>query len=131
VNGFLRNPIITILKIELFINHFILPENMKSFSEKVYALTKKVPKGRVTTYKYVAKAMKTNAYRAVGQALRNNPYAPVVPCHRVVSSDGKIGGFAGQTQGKNIEKKIRLLRKEGVKIENKKIKDFERALFKF
>ncbi len=104
---------------------------MKSFSEKVYALTKKVPKGRVTTYKYVAKAMKTNAYRAVGQALRNNPYAPVVPCHRVVSSDGKIGGFAGQTQGKNIEKKIRLLRKEGVKIENKKIKDFERALFKF
>ena len=58
------------------------------FSEKVYFLTKKVPKGRVTTYKELAKKLKTKAYRAVGQALKCNPYAPKVPCHRVVKSVG-------------------------------------------
>lgn len=96
------------------------------FSEKCYDLLKKVPKGKVTTYKEIAKALNTKAYRAVGNAMNKNPYAPQVPCHRVVSSDGSIGGFAhGQ------DKKIEILKKEGINIENNKIKDFEKVLFKF
>jgi methylated-DNA-[protein]-cysteine S-methyltransferase len=52
---------------------------MKTFSEKVYDLLRKVPKGRVTTYKEIAHALKTKAYRGVGQAMKRNPYAPEVP----------------------------------------------------
>ena len=52
---------------------------MQSFSEKVYALLKEVPKGRVTTYKELAQALGTKAYRGVGQAMKRNPYAPEVP----------------------------------------------------
>ncbi len=52
---------------------------MNNFAENVYDLLRKVPKGRVTTYKEIAHAMKTKAYRGVGQAMRNNPYAPDVP----------------------------------------------------
>ena len=60
------------------------------FNEKVYSLLRKVPKGKVTTYKELAEKLNTKAYRAVGQAMKCNPYAPEVPCHRVVSSSGKI-----------------------------------------
>jgi methylated-DNA-[protein]-cysteine S-methyltransferase len=90
------------------------------FQKKVYALTKKVPRGKVTTYSAIAKKLKSSP-RAVGQALRVNPFAPVVPCHRVIKSDGTIGGFSGETTGKLIQKKIALLRKEGVEIKNNKI----------
>ena len=55
-----------------------------NFNEKVWQLTKKIPKGKVTTYKLIAQKLKTKAYRAVGQALKRNPHAPKVPCHRVV-----------------------------------------------
>jgi len=91
-----------------------------NFQKKVYALTKKVPKGKVTTYSAIAKKLKSSP-RAVGQALRVNPFAPIVPCHRVIKSDGSIGGFSGKTTGKPIQKKIAMLRKEGVKIKNNKI----------
>lgn len=95
----------------------------KNFNEKVYALLKKVPKGKVTTYKALAEALGTKAYRAVGQAMRCNPYAPEVPCHRVVASDGKIGGFSGKwgPSSKEVKKKIRMLRGEGVKVKDGKI----------
>jgi len=86
------------------------------FQDKVYNLCKKVPKGKVTTYKEIARAIGTKAYRAVGTALNKNPFAPKVPCHRVVNSDGSIGGFAS-----GVDKKIRLLRKEGVEIKGKRI----------
>ena len=99
---------------------------MIGFKNKIYNLCKKVPKGRVTTYKILAEKAGTKAYRAVGQAMKNNPYAPVVPCHRVVSSDGSIGGFSG-----GIKKKIALLKKEGVEVRNNKIVDFEKKLFRF
>lgn len=104
-----------------------------SFNEKVYALLKKVPKGKVTTYKALAEKLNTKAYRAVGQAMRHNPYAPEVPCHRVVSSDGSIGGFSGNKnlKSKEVRKKIRMLRKEGVKIRNSKIVDFSEIEFDF
>jgi methylated-DNA-[protein]-cysteine S-methyltransferase len=52
---------------------------MKTFSDKVYDLLRKVPKGRVTTYKEIAYTLETRAYRGVGQAMKRNPYAPEVP----------------------------------------------------
>lgn len=98
------------------------------FSEKVYELCRKIPKGKVTTYKEIGKALrgKGQVYRAVGVALNKNPYAPEVPCHRVVCYDGKIGGFAHGTK-----KKIELLEKEGVKVSDGEIVDFEKVLFRF
>jgi methylated-DNA-[protein]-cysteine S-methyltransferase len=95
-------------------------KKLTSFQKKVYALTKQVPKGKVTTYSAIAKKLKSSP-RAVGQALRCNPFAPVVPCHRVIKSDGTIGGFGGETTGRPIQKKIAMLRKEGVEIRFNKI----------
>ena len=95
-----------------------------AFQNKVYELCKKVPRGKVTTYKEIAKAMKTKAYRAVGQALRRNPWAPNVPCHRVVCSDGSLGGFMGKRTETAVRKKILLLKKEKVVVKNGKIVQF-------
>lgn len=98
----------------------------KSFNEKICALLKEIPKGRVTTYKILAEAAGTKAYRAVGQAMRRNPNSPAVPCHRVVDSKGHLHGFSH-----GLKKKAELLKKEGVKIRNNKIVDFEKVLFCF
>lgn len=100
-------------------------------SEKVYELLSQIPSGKVTTYKIIAEKLNTKAYRAVGQALKRNPNAPEVPCHRVVRSDGSLGGYNGQISGENIEKKILLLAKEGVKVETNLTVDLEEYLFKF
>ena len=79
-----------------------------TFQEKVYAIVKKIPKGKVLTYKEVArKAGKPMAYRAVGNILNKN-VDPKVPCHRVIRSDGEIGGYRA---GKNF--KIKILKMEG------------------
>ncbi len=86
------------------------------FADRVYAATKKIPRGKVSTYGEIARALRTKGYRAVGQALHVNPYAPFVPCHRVISSSGKIGGFAS-----GVKKKIRLLHEEGVKVKRNHI----------
>lgn len=102
-----------------------------SFSERVYALVRSVPKGKVTTYRDVAYAMNTGACRMVGQALKRNPYAPAVPCHRVVASNGAIGGFFGETAGPMIERKIAMLKAEGVIVKGGKVVDFERRRHKF
>ena len=96
------------------------------FNEKVLGLTKKIPKGKVTTYKLIAEKLKTHAYRAVGTALHNNKKPIIIPCHRVVNSSGFVGGYAN-----GIEQKIKLLKKEGINIKNKKIEDFEKVLFRF
>ena len=95
--------------------------NPTPFQIKIYQLCSQIPQGKVTTYKEIARVLNTNAYRAVGQALRRNPYAPKIPCHRVVASNGSIGGFMGQTTGDKITTKIQLLRKEGVTIINNRI----------
>ncbi|MBL7100343.1 MAG: MGMT family protein [Nanoarchaeota archaeon] len=95
------------------------------FADKVYKLTKKIPRGRVSTYKEISKALGCKAYRAVGNALNKNPYAPIVPCHRVVNSNGFLGGFASGTKNK-----IKLLQKEGIKIKNNRIVNFEKVLYK-
>jgi len=99
-----------------------------NFNEKVWALTQKIPKGNITTYKEIAKKLRTKAYRRVGQALKCNPYAPKVPCHRVVASDGSLGGYDGKMRS---PKKIRLLSKEGVSVKDCRIEDFEKTLYRF
>ncbi len=95
-----------------------------SFSEKVYAALQKIPKGRITTYAEIAKAIgKPNAFRAVGNACNQNPNALKVPCHRVVKSDGTLGGYAFGTNAK-----IRRLRTEGIEIKNNKIVEFKKFI---
>ena len=101
------------------------------FSDKVYSIVKKIPKGRVSTYKAIGDALHTKAYRSIGSILKRNPSAPHVPCHRVVASDGSIGGYMGKTSGKNIKTKIAMLRKEGIEIKNNKILDFRNKMIKF
>jgi O-6-methylguanine DNA methyltransferase len=101
------------------------------FDERVWKLMKRIPRGRVTTYALIAKKLNSKAYRAVGSACRRNPYAPKVPCHRVVKSDGSVGGFGGKTSGKTVEKKIQMLKKENVQIDRGKIVDFARVLYRF
>ncbi|MEK6948546.1 MAG: MGMT family protein [Nanoarchaeota archaeon] len=96
------------------------------FNDKVYKLCKLIPKGRVSTYKELAKALDSKGYRAVGNALNKNPYAPVVPCHRVVSSTGHLHGFFH-----GLEAKRKILESEGLKIKNNKVIDFEKVLFRF
>ncbi len=99
-------------------------------SEKIYQKLLEVPSGKVTTYADLAQACETRGYRAVGQILKNNPFAPEVPCHRVVRSDGGIGGFMGQRAGKEVEKKIGLLREEGVEVRGMKV-DLDKFGFRF
>jgi len=102
----------------------------RSFSEKCYKILKKVPKGKITTYKDLAKALKTKAYRAVGTAMNKNPNpgsnTGKVPCHRVINSNGSLGGFASGTK-----KKIAMLKKEGISVKNGKVVDFKKFLYKF
>ncbi len=98
------------------------------FNDKVYALCKKIPRGKVTTYKEIGRCLNTKAYRAIGNALRKNPYAPKIPCHRVVRSDGSVGGYEGKT---NSKKKKEMLRKEGMLIRKNEIIDFKKVLFEF
>ena len=82
---------------------------MKSFTQKVYEVVKKIPKGKVLTYKEVAKrAGNILASRAVGNILNKN-YNLKIPCHRVVRSDGKLGGY-----NRGIKNKIKILKSEGV-----------------
>jgi len=98
------------------------------FENMVYDLLRNVPEGKVTTYKRLAERMGTKAYRAIGSALARNPYAPEVPCHRVVSSNGKIGGFMGKKSGPTILKKQNLLKDEGVEVKDGKIVGFKSKL---
>ena len=102
-----------------------------NFDERVWKLMGRIPRGKVTTYGQIARKLNTKAYRAVGNACRKNPYAPRVPCHRVVRSDGTIGGFGGKTSGKTVEKKRLLLREEDVEVRNGRVVDFEKVFFRF
>ncbi len=84
----------------------------KSFSDRVYDIVKQIPLGRVATYQDIAiLAGKSRASRAVGTAMKNNPYPKTIPCHRVIGSDGKMHGYSARG---GIVSKIRLLKKEGV-----------------
>ena len=84
------------------------------FQLKVWNYLKKIPKGTVKTYFEVAKAIgKPKAYRAVANAIGKNPQAPKIPCHRVIRSDGDLGGYSGRG---GIKQKLKLLRSEKVAI---------------
>jgi len=96
---------------------------MVPFQEKVLILTKKIPRGRVVTYGEIARILKTSP-RAVGGALHRNSRPIKIPCHRVIKSDGSLGGYSG-----GVKKKIILLKREGVKICNGKIVDFKNLKF--
>ena len=99
---------------------------MSKFAKKVYDLTSRVPKGKVTTYGEIARKMgKPRASRAVGAALRANPTPIVVPCHRVVGQDGSLRGYGG---GSGTPTKAKLLKKEGVSFRKGKV-DLSKSLF--
>ncbi len=91
-----------------------------SFNEKCYALLKQIPEGKVTTYREMANAIGTRAWRAVGTAMAKNSELITTPYHRVVRSDGSVGQYA---LGAN--KKAELLEGEGVKIVDGKVKNLE------
>lgn len=101
------------------------------FAEKLYRLLQTVPAGRVTTYGDLAKALGCRSNRAVGQALARNPFAPEVPCHRVVAWNGTLGGFMGHRAGITLAKKKLLLRNEGIRIVGSAIVDFPAIRHRF
>ena len=82
------------------------------FQRKIWYFLTKIPRGSVKTYSEVAKAIgKPKAVRAVANAIGRNPYSPRIPCHRVIKSDGTIGGYSGKG---GIKTKKSLLKKEGI-----------------
>ena len=84
------------------------------FQLKVWKYLKTIPKGKVKTYKQVAIGIKSpKSARAVANACAKNPYAPKIPCHRVIRSDGRLGGYSGPG---GIRGKIRLLKSENVRV---------------
>jgi methylated-DNA-[protein]-cysteine S-methyltransferase len=89
------------------------------FQSRVYEALCEVPEGTVTTYGALARRIGCGSAQAVGNALRNNPYAPRVPCHRVIAADLFIGGFQGKREGAAIERKKALLASEGVLFDEK------------
>jgi len=92
-------------------------DKFSEFEKKVYNIVKKIPEGKVATYGQIAKILGNKYYaRAVGNALNKNPYPIIIPCHRVIKSNGEIGGFK-----KGIHEKIKLLKKENIEIKNNKI----------
>ncbi|MDC0648309.1 MGMT family protein [Candidatus Pseudothioglobus singularis] len=98
---------------------------MTAFQSECYKALEKVPHGKVISYAGLAEMIgRPKAHRAVGSAMNKNPFAPKVPCHRVVKSNGEIGGFAD-----DINVKIKRLHKEGVEVLDNKIVNFKSILF--
>jgi len=99
------------------------------FNEKCYEILRKVPKGKVTTYKILAEKLGTKAYRQVGRAMNKNPHSFFnngdVPCHRVIGSNGKLVGFAH-----GLRKKSQMLKSEGIEIKKGKV-DLKKYSFDF
>jgi len=97
------------------------------FQREVWRAITLIPAGRVSSYGEIARYLgKPGAVRAVGTAVGKNPFAPEIPCHRVVPSDGRIGNYSG---GEGVRTKIALLEKEGVEVREGKIVDFKRLFY--
>ena len=94
----------------------------------LWKLLIKIPKGKVTTYGILAKKLGISS-RQVGRLLKQNPHAPKVPCHRVVRSDGSMGGYTHKGRF-SPKRKILLLRKEGIEVRGKKI-NLKKYLYRF
>lgn len=88
-------------------------KEITEFQRKVYLALLEVKKGETITYKQLGERIGCRSAQAIGQALKRNPFAPEVPCHRVIATDGSIGGFHGQREGEMIDKKRALLESEG------------------
>lgn len=98
-----------------------------NLDKKIYKKLLEVPKGKITTYGDLAKAVgMKNGQRAVGKIMNKNPFPVIIPCHRVVKSDGKVGGYA---YGEEI--KSSMLTREGIQIKNGKILDLENRIYRF
>lgn len=99
--------------------------SLTPFRKQTLTLLCRIPTGRWSTYQamsdYITATSHKTCARAVGNAMRNNPFAPEVPCHRILSSDGSIGGFKGDwgAEGKYAGQKRELLREEGVKFDSR------------
>lgn len=91
--------------------------SITEFQRKVYLALLDVPRGTTISYKKLGEKIGCKSAQAIGQALKRNPFAPDVPCHRVISSNGSIGGFHGKRDGEMIDKKQKLLKSEEVVIE--------------
>ncbi|MEO9276243.1 MAG: MGMT family protein [Nitrososphaera sp.] len=97
-----------------------------NLEQRVYKKLLEVPKGKVTTYGELARAVGLkNGQRVIGRIMNKNPYPVVIPCHRVILSDGTIGGYAW---GEKV--KTKMLSQEGVKISNGKILD-QKIIYRF
>jgi len=100
---------------------------LNDLEKRVYRNLLKVPKGKVTTYGELARAAGiANGQRAIGRIMNKNPFPVIIPCHRVVKSDGKIGGYF---YGEDVKSKM--LSTEGVLIKNGKIQNWEKSVFRF
>jgi methylated-DNA-protein-cysteine methyltransferase related protein len=99
-----------------------------TFFKRVYDITKRIPKGKVATYRQVAMlAGSPKAYRAVGMALKCNPDIKNIPCHRVIGSDGYMHGYS---LNNGINSKIELLKSEGIEVINNRV-DLKRYIWTF
>ena len=103
-----------------------MEQHNHTFNDRCYELLKLIPEGKVTTYSEIAKALNTKAWRAVGSAMAKNKNLFVVPCHRVVRSDGSIGQYA-----LGSDKKAQLLSDEGVAVSNGKVKELDKYIYRF
>ena len=98
-----------------------------NMQQKIFKKLLEVPKGQITTYGELAKAVgMNNGQRAVGKIMNKNPYPVIIPCHRVVMSTGKIGGYA---YGQHI--KTKMLKDEGIEIKDGKIVNLEDRIYRF
>ena len=107
-------------------DEFLKMKKSTTFDQRCQDLLLEIPKGKVTTYKELAHALGSKAYRAVGQAMGRNQKLVEVPCHRVVRSNGETGKYAW-----GPEVKIRLLLEEGVRVEKGKIIHLDRIIHRF
>jgi methylated-DNA-[protein]-cysteine S-methyltransferase len=98
-----------------------------SFSKYVLSIVEMIPRGKISTYADIARIVgKPKAYRAVANAIGKNPQLIKIPCHRVIRSNGEVGGYAQGTK-----KKIELLRKEGIKVVKGRVVGLAEKLYRF
>lgn len=90
------------------------PHRVTPFQQRVFRALLEIPAGKVTSYSALAEFLGIRSPRAIGQALKRNPDAPQVPCHRVIAADGRLGGYMGVLHGSLRDRKRDLLAGEGV-----------------
>ncbi len=97
-----------------------MSRSITDFESRVYEALGRVPAGKVVSYRQMAEWLGIKSAQAVGQALKRNPNAPQVPCHRVVRADGSLGGYQGATTltDPSILRKVELLKSEGVEFDS-------------